>query len=148
MALRTHNIKPSPDSKKKKKRVGRGNGSGKGTYCGRGIKGQRARSGGKSKTFFRGIKDDIQKIPKLGGFTSYKDDKEVVNLELLGGKFEEGEEVTPWTLKEKGLVSKPNKGVKILGRGELEKELVFVNCDASDSAKEAIEAAGGEIKSE
>lgn len=148
MALRAHTIKPSPDSKEKKRRVGRGNGSGRGTYSGRGIKGQRARSGGKSKTFFRGIKDDIKKIPKLGGFTSHKKDKEVVNLEILGDKFEEGEEVSPWTLKEKGLVSKPTRGVKILGRGELEKKLVFVNCDASESARKSIESAGGEIKSE
>ncbi|MFB6225724.1 MAG: 50S ribosomal protein L15 [Candidatus Paceibacteria bacterium] len=148
MALRAHTIKPKEGSKQDKTRVGRGTSSGKGVYCGRGIKGQRARAGGKSGTLYIGMKQDIMRIPKLGGFKSHKDDKEVVNVEEIDKKFEDDEEVTPWSLKEKGLISNTDSGVKILAQGEISAAVKVVNCGYSSKAKDKIEQAGGEIEEE
>lgn len=148
MALRAHTIQPKEGSKKDKKRVGRGTGSGSGVYCGRGIKGQRARAGGKSGTLYIGMRQDIMRVPKLGGFKSHKDDKEVVNVEEIDKKFEDDEEVTLWSLKEKGLISNTDSGVKILAQGEISTPLTVVDCDYSSKVKEKIEQAGGEIKEE
>jgi large subunit ribosomal protein L15 len=145
MALQAHTIKPAEGSNEEKTRVGRGNASGKGTYCGRGIKGQRARAGGKSGTFYRGIKDDILKLPKLGGFTSHDTNPEVVNLRDINNKFESGDEINPEKLKKIGLISNTKFGVKILGSGEIEIEVSIVECDFSETAKEKIESAGGSI---
>jgi large subunit ribosomal protein L15 len=113
--------------KRKKKRVGRGSGSGKGTYSGRGIKGQKARSGFKIPP-----SPFIAKIPKLRGegFIKIKNKEiAVVNLRDLDKKFKTGEEVSLKSLIEKGLI-KPKKGqsiktVKILGGGKLSKKLKF-----------------------
>lgn len=145
MSLRAHTVQPKEDSKPDSKRVGRGVGSGKGVYCGRGIKGQRARSGGKSGTLYIGMKDDIMRLPKLGGFKSLNEEKGVVNVNRIESKFEDSEEVTPWSLKEKGLISQPKQGVKILAEGEINTAVILKNCDYSSKAKEKIEDAGGEV---
>lgn len=145
MALRAHTIEPAEGSKQDKIRVGRGNASGKGVYCGRGIKGQRARAGGKSGTFYRGIRSDILKLPKLGGFTRDSNDPEVVNVEDIAYHFESGDEVTPNKLEEKGLISTQSDGVKILATGEIDIKITVIDCDFSQSAKEKIESAGGSI---
>ncbi|MFB6181810.1 MAG: 50S ribosomal protein L15 [Candidatus Magasanikbacteria bacterium] len=148
MSLRAHTVKPKEGSKKDADRVGRGESSGKGVYCGRGIKGQRARAGGKSGTLYIGMKDDIMRLPKLGGFTSPNPDTEVVNVNVIDTKFEDGDEITPWALKEKGLVSQPKNGVKILAKGEINVSVTVKDCDFSSKAKKKIKQAGGEIVSE
>jgi len=142
--MRLHELKPKHENKDKK-RVGRG---GKWrTYAGRGDKGQKSRAGANFQPLIRRL---IKRFPKLRGYRfKGREKKEVVNVEELNKKFDSGEKVTPKILLEKNLV-KRKKGrvpeVKILGKGELEKELVFKNCDFSKSAKEKIEEAGGKIE--
>lgn len=112
-----------PKLKRKKKRVGRGIGSGKGTYSGRGIKGEKARSGFKIP-----LPPQLLKLPKLRGERMRKIKKEkerIVNLEDLEKGYKMGEEVSLKSLIEKGIVDKKTKKVKILGRGKLTKKLKF-----------------------
>lgn len=145
MALSLHNLKPTGNSRKKRKRVGRGNASGYGTYSTRGIKGQRARSGGKGGLKIKGFRDRLLNTPKTRGFKSHQAKPVCLNLKDIDINFKSGEKISPRVLKQKGLISKINTGVKILGEGELKKKLVFENCQFSKSAKEKIEKAGGSI---
>lgn len=130
---------------KKKKRLGRGDGSGTGGTSGRGHKGQKARSGKKIKVGFEGGQMPLmRRIPKRG-FTNFSSKNyQVINLSTLD-KFNKDEEITPKSLKEKNLISKENKLVKILGEGELNKPLKVSAHAFSKSAKEKIEKAGGKI---
>lgn len=135
--MQLHELKPKHKSKRKK-RIGRG--GKRGTYCGRGIKGQKARAGGKLRPEMRDI---IKKIPKKRGyrFKSIKEKPKIVNLVDLEKHFESGEKVTPTTLLEKGLIGKV-KGkvpkVKILGQGKLTKKLTIENCEMSESVKKIL----------
>jgi large subunit ribosomal protein L15 len=130
---------------KKRKIVGRG--GKKGTYSGRGVKGQKARAGRKLKPIIREI---LKKYPKLRGykFKSKKEKPLVFNLDFFEKKFKEGEEINPELLLKEGLVSKI-KGrlpkLKILGKGEIKKKLIFKGFLFSKKAKEKIEKAGGKI---
>lgn len=143
MPLGLHNLKSF--KKKKRKRVGRGNASGHGTYSTRGIKGQRARSGGKRRPAFT-LKLN-QQIPKLKGFKSLKAKLAIINLEDLNRKFKSGEEITPSSLQEKDLIDNIKAGVKILGKGELKiKNLRIQGCQLSQSARRKIEERGGKIE--
>jgi len=144
--LNLHSLYPSIGSKKKSKRVGRGDGSGSGTYSGRGLKGQRSRSGGKSGLKLRGLKQMILSTPKLPGFKSKQPKNQVIKLSQLEKVFKTGDEVNKTILKEKGLIQDINLPVKILNNGELEKKLVISGVLASKAAKKKIEAAGGELK--
>lgn len=145
MSLSAHTIKPSKQSRRTKKRVGRGNASGKGTFAARGLKGQRARSGGKGGTKLKGFKQSLLKIPKLRGFNSLQPKKEVVSLAILEKNTQEGDVVTPYYLKKKKLVAKPQNGVKIVATGELKKKITIKGCLASKKAVELIEKAGSKI---
>ena len=135
----------SKGTRKNKKRVGRGNASQKGTYSGRGMKGQRSRSGGKKGLARRAFKAYLQKIPKLRGFKSMAIKKEVVTTASINRVFNDGDIVTPRSLNKKGLVDKPQHGVKIVLRGELSKPVTVKSCAVSKQAKQAIESAGGQI---
>lgn len=143
MALSAHTMQGQKG--KTKKRVGRGNGSQKGTYAGRGMKGQRSRSGGKGGTQRRGFKQSLQKVPKLRGFNSPHPKKETVTLATLERAFQAGDAVSPRILKNRGIVDHPAKGVKIVAKGELTKKLQFKGCVASKNAIAAIEKAGGSM---
>ncbi len=145
MVLTPATIKPALGSRKKSKRLGRGNASGKGTYSGRGGKGQTARSGGKKRTQIRGFKAYLQKIPKVRGFKSMYPKAETVTLSVLNRVAEEGKEITPIFLDKKGIISRPQNGVKIVASGELTKKVVIKGCVASKKSIEAIEKAGGKI---
>ncbi len=140
MVLTLHTIKPAKKSQKKKKRVGRGNSSGKGTYSGRGIKGQKARSGvGGLKRL--GMKQILLRTPKLRGFKSLKEKDQIVNLDKISKYYKENEVVNPKTLKEKGLIDNEKKSVKILGRGELTvKGLKFEKVKMSKSVEKLIKS--------
>jgi len=141
MTLSLHTIHPAKNSKKKKKIIGRG---GKhGTYSGKGLKGQKARSG-TSGFKRRGMKGLIEATPKLRGFKSHKPKFEVVNLKDLN-KYKDGDKINPKILKKTGLVDKIENGVKILGKGEINVKINVEECKVSDSAKEKIEKAGGKI---
>src|ERR1044072_2174354 len=126
-----HNLKPKPGSKRPRKRIGPGEGSGLGKTSGRGHKGAGARSGSKRKANYEGGQNPIHmRMRKLRGphkkqsmpFENFRTKTQPVNLSDLEERFESGAEVTPATLKEKGL-AKRSHPVKILARGELEKKL-------------------------
>src|SRR6266540_6243128 len=130
--LNLSNLKPA-QSRKAPKRIGRGLGSGKGRYSGRGIKGQKSRSGShKMRAGFEGGQMPIDmRLPKLRGNTSadampigpFRTYSQPVNLRDLEARFEKGDEVTPETLKAKRLIRKVSVDVKVLGVGELSKAL-------------------------
>ena len=146
MLFQAHTIHASPGARRKSKRVGRGNSSQKGTYSARGLKGQKARSGGKSGNRRRGFKPSLQKIPKIGGFHSLVSKPKTITLMTLNRKTITGELVTPDTLVEKGLLSTSHKRVKIVSSGKLDHPITIEGCAVSASAKVLIEKVGGEIK--
>jgi len=149
MALSLHTAQPFPSSRKKAKRVGRGLGSAHGAYSTRGIKGQRARSGGKSGLRRKGLQPIIRQIPKLRGFQSIHAKATCLNVDLLEKSFQSGATVSPDILARLGLVRVVNgrkPKVKILGMGELGKKLTIEGCDVSESARAKIEKAGGTVK--
>jgi large subunit ribosomal protein L15 len=152
--LNLHSLSPA-QPRKDRKRVGRGLGSGKGRYSGRGIKGQKSRSGSHKMTAgFEGGQMPIDmRLPKLRGNTSadampigpFRTYSQPVNLRDLEERFEAGEEVTPEALKARRLIRKVSVDVKILGIGELSKALSVSAHGFSKTAKEKIEAAGGTV---
>jgi large subunit ribosomal protein L15 len=152
--LNLHSLKPA-QPRTARKRIGRGLGSGKGRYSGRGLKGQKARSGShKMPAGFEGGQMPIDmRLPKLRGNTSadampigpFRTYSQPVNLRDLDERFEAGGEVTPETLKAKRLIRKVSVDVKVLGVGELTKALSVSAHGFSKTAKEKIEAAGGSV---
>ncbi len=138
--MQLHDLKSN--NTKDKKRVGRG--GARGTYCGRGVKGQKARAGTGGEPMIRGL---IKRYPKLRGYnTKSGADNAVVNVETLNYEFKNDEEVTPQKLVEKRLVRRRDgkiPSIKILGDGKVEKALTIKNCKVSKTAKEKIEKAGG-----
>lgn len=141
--LAAHNLPKK--TTKTKKRIGRGNAS-SGTYAGRGMKGQRSRSGGKSGLAKRAIKAWVSKLPKKRGFTSIHDKPAWVELTDVARVFDDDSIVTPRLMKEKGLVSNISNGVKVLGKGPVKKKLTLKGVYISASAKQAVEQAGGAIE--
>jgi large subunit ribosomal protein L15 len=150
--LSLSNLKPA-QPRRARKRVGRGLGSGKGRYSGRGIKGQKARSGSHNmRPGFEGGQMPIyMRLGKQRGPYS-KDAMPVgphrtatipVNLRDLERVFDDGSEVTLEALIEKGLIKNTRTDVKILGQGELKKKLTVTAHAFSASAREKIEKAGG-----
>lgn len=144
MTLGAHTIS-GEGARKTKRRVGRGNSSTKGTYAGRGMKGQRSRSGGKGGLQRRGFKARLQKVAKLRGFNSLTPKKQTITLAMLETAFAAGETVSPATLTQKGLIESPKLGVKIVSTGTLGKSLTVVGCTATKTALAAIESAGGKL---
>lgn len=144
MALTLHSMKPAKGSKTAKMRVGRGLGS-RGTTAGRGQKGQKSRSGA-SGFKLRGIRRLILATPKLRGFKSKYPKASVVNVGDLAKHFKKGEKVTADMIVKKGLVRPSKSGVKILGKGDIDFDLIITGCAVSKSAAEKITKAGGSIK--
>lgn len=130
---------------KTKKRIGRGNAS-TGTYSGRGMKGQRARSGGKSGLARLAARDWVHKLPKAKGFTSIHQKPAWLDIGALSEHFNDGDTVTPGLLKKHGLVSVIKHGVKLLGKGPVQKKLTVKNIQVSKGAQAAIEKAGGTVE--
>lgn len=139
----------APQGANKKKRiVGRGSSSGRGTTAGKGNKGQQSRSGGKTYVGFEGGQMPLYRRIAHRGFSNYPFKKEysVVNVSLLEEKYSDGESVNKETLVAKGLISKVDSLVKILGTGDLTKKLTVDVDKVSASAKAKIEKAGGSVK--
>jgi large subunit ribosomal protein L15 len=153
-SLSLSNLSPA-QKRQDRKRVGRGLGSGKGRYSGRGLKGQKARSGShKMRAGFEGGQmPAYMRLPKERGPTSkdampvgpFRTFTQGVNLRDLEARFEAGDEVTLESLKEKGLIRNTRVDVKILGTGELTKKLSVTAHRFSASAREKIESAGGAV---
>ena len=146
--MQLHDLTPAPGSTKNRKRVGRGNSSGHGTTSGRGQKGQGSRSGGTKGAGFEGGQTPLaMRLPKLPGFRNPRRiEYTAVNVERLERKFEDGAVVDAKALLEKGILSKCEYGVKILGNGSITKKLTVQASAFSASAKEKIEAAGGKVE--
>ncbi len=144
--LNLHSLKPKKGTKKRRKVVGRGFGSGHGRFSGRGAKGQKARSGGSIKVGFEGGRMPLHRqIPKKRGFTSRRQRALGLNLDIIAAKFQAGETVSPKMLLDTGLTRSIKQPVKILGKGELTKGLMFEKLPVSESAKAKIEQAGGKV---
>lgn len=141
-ALALHTLNAHRGSRHRRRRVGRGNSS-RGTYSGRGIKGQRSRTGGRRGLIRRSLKSLLERVPKQRGFRSLHEKFAVVNLRDLQRAFAEGGVVTPERLRQQGLISRTTGGVKVLGSGKIEKALTVRAHKFSASAKAAIEQAGG-----
>ncbi len=135
-------LHPARGSQQKKKRLGRGNGSGIGSYSGKGIKGQKARSGNKGLTA-RSMRPYLLRIPKIRGFKAGAQGFTPINLSDLQEHFNTDELVTPKTLRIKGMITGSSARVKILSSGKLEKKLRVMAHAFSAEAKAAIEKAGG-----
>lgn len=148
--VKLNELSDNPGASKNRIRVGRGIGSGKGKTGGRGVKGQKARTGVAVKGFEGGQMPLHRRLPKRGFHNPFSIDYNEVNLgrvqeAVTAGKLEQGAPVTLDALIAAGVVSKPRDGVKILGRGTLEAKLVFEVAAASKSAIAAIEALGGVV---
>jgi large subunit ribosomal protein L15 len=151
--LNLSNLKPA-QARKDRKRIGRGLGSGKGRYSGRGIKGQKSRSGSaKMRAGFEGGQMPVyMRTPKMRGNTSkdamplgpFRTHTAPVNVAALD-RFDNGAEVTPESLVEAGILKNTKIDVKILGNGDLSKKLTVVAHAFSASAREKIEGAGGKV---
>ena len=145
--MNLHELSPAAGSSKKAYRKGRGAGSGNGKTAGRGHKGQWARSGGGVRVGFEGGQMPlVRRIPKRGFNNIFAKPLEIVNLSSLDKKFEDGATVNVCDLLEKGILSKCEYGVKILGNGSITKKLTVRATAFSASAKEKIEAAGGKAE--
>ncbi len=142
--VQLHNIKPN-SQRRNKKRIGRG--GRRGTYSGRGQKGQKSRAGRRIRPALRDI---IKRIPKKRGYRlkSIKEKPAAVNLEIIEKKFKDGDKITPESLFGAGLIKKINgklPSVKILGGGNISKNVFVVDCAVSKPAGEKIKKAGGRV---
>ena len=144
--MNLHELSPAPGSNAKAYRKGRGAGSGNGKTAGRGHKGQWARSGGGVRVGFEGGQMPLaRRLPKRGFHNIFAKPLEAINVSALE-RFEDGETVTVQALLDKGVLSKCQYGVKILGSGEITKKLMVEASAFSESAKKKIVAAGGKWK--
>jgi len=142
--MQLHDLKPARGAHRPARRVGRGTGSGRGKTSGRGQKGQNARSEGFRLGFEGGQMPFSQRIPKLPGFKNpFKKIYSVVNVSKLS-RFKDGTKVDAATLVEAGLVH-AGVDIKVLGAGGLKRKLAVEAHAFSNSAREAIEKAGGSV---
>ncbi len=135
----------APGSRKKRKRVGRGQGSGHGKTSCRGEKGARSRAGFKNKLGFEGGQTPLQRrLPKRGFYNRFKKEYQIVNLKDLE-RLGDVTKIDPQILYERGLISQKNVPVKILGDGELKRQLEISAHAFSQSAKDKITAVQGKV---
>jgi large subunit ribosomal protein L15 len=146
-----HTLAPAPGARRDRKRVGRGEGSGFGKTAGRGQKGYGSRAGSKDRARFEGGQNPIHmRMRKLRGpnkkmsmpFEPFRTHTQPVNLADLDARFDDGATVDVAAMKAAGLATRRHP-VKVLGRGELSKQLTVVAHGFSKTARERIEAAGG-----
>jgi len=149
------NLHAPEGANKRRKILGRGQSSGRGTTAGKGNKGQKARSGGKTYVGFEGGQMPLYRRLAHRGFSNYPFKKtfQVVNLDEIDKRFNDGETVDEISLYDEGLIKGKKKSgvfsashpVKILGNGSLTKKLIFKIGAISGSAREKIQKSGGEL---
>jgi large subunit ribosomal protein L15 len=140
-------LKAPKGSRGTKKRVGRGQGSGWGKTAGRGGKGQKARSGNMHFNGFEGGQMPLQRrMPKYGFKNFFRREFAVINVGTLEAHFEKGSVIDAAALEKAGLVKSQKDGLKVLGGGELTKAFTIKAHRVSETAKAAIEKAGGKIE--
>ncbi len=145
--MKLNELSKAPEAKTNK-RVGRGPGSGLGKTSGRGQKGQKSRSGVSISAWFQGGQTPLyRRVPKRGfNNARFTVRYATLNLSDLNKFFNDGDEVTPEILKERGIIKKQLNGVKILGSGDLEKKLTIKANRFSSTAVTKIESAGGKVE--
>ena len=144
--MKLHELRAVPGATKAPKRKGRGTATGQGKTAGRGMNGQKSRSGGVVRPGFEGGQMPLyRRIPKRGFTNIWGTEYTAVNVSELN-RFEAGTVVTPELLKETGLAKQVKDGIKILGNGTLEKNLTVQAQKFSKTAIEKIEAAGGKAE--
>lgn len=142
--MKLHELQPAAGSVKDVKRIGRGHGSGQGKTAGKGHKGQKARSGGSIRPGFEGGQMPLQRrMPKRGFNNIFAKEFATVNVSELEKRFESGAVVDADALIESGAIKDAKDGIKILGNGELSKNITVKAVKFTASAKEKIEKAGG-----
>ncbi|PRY92197.1 50S ribosomal protein L15 [Donghicola tyrosinivorans] len=148
--MKLHELRDNPGASPKKKRVARGPGSGKGKTAGRGIKGQKSRSGVAINGYEGGQMPLYQRLPKRGFNKPNRKAYAVVNLGLIqkfvdAGKIDAGQAITEEALVASGLVRRVLDGIRVLAKGEVTSKLNIEVTGASAAAVAAVEAAGGSL---
>ncbi|WP_116600017.1 50S ribosomal protein L15 [Primorskyibacter marinus] len=148
--MKLHELHDNDGANKRKKRVGRGPGSGIGKMGGRGIKGQKSRSGVAIKGFEGGQMPLYQRLPKRGFNKPNRKSYAVINLGLIqkfveAGKLDAGNAITEDALIASGLVRRKLDGIRVLAKGDVTSKLTLEVTGASKSAIEAVEKAGGSL---
>ena len=148
--MKLHELRDNPGAARSKKRIGRGPGSGKGKMGGRGIKGQKSRSGVAINGYEGGQMPLYQRLPKRGFNKPNRKSYAVVNLGLIqkfvDAKKLDGKSITEDSLVESGLVRRKLDGIRVLAKGEVTGKLSIEVTGASKAAVEAVEKAGGSLK--
>ena len=149
--MKLHELHDNPGATKKAKRVARGPGSGKGKTAGRGIKGQKSRSGVAINAYEGGQMPLYQRLPKRGFNKPNRKKFAVVNLGLIvkfieAGKIDAKAEITEDTLVASGLVRRKLDGIRVLAKGDVTAKLNLAVTGASRAAVAAVEKAGGSLK--
>ena len=149
--MKLNQIKPNPGSTKNRKRVARGIGSGKGKTAGHGGKGQKGRSGVSIAGFEGGQMPLYMRLPKRGFTSRNRQNFQVINLSDLqealdNGKIDGKSQITGESLAKAGVIRRAKDGVRLLGRGELKSKLSLKLHGATESARQAVEKAGGSIE--
>ncbi len=148
--MKLNELRDNPGARKPGKRVGRGIGSGKGKTAGKGVKGQKARSGVAINGFEGGQMPIYRRLPKRGFTNTFRVEYQEVNLGRLqkaidDGRLDAGQTVDAAALEAAGLVRKAKDGIKLLGSGDLTAKLTIAVTAASKGAVEAVERAGGSV---
>lgn len=144
--MKLHELSPAPGSVKEAKRIGRGHGSGQGKTAGKGHKGQKARAGRGMRPGFEGGQMPLQRrIPKRGFNNIFAKKIVSINVGTLN-RFEDGSVVNTQAIVDAGLVKGAFDGIKILGNGQITKNLTVQVAAYSEAAKQKIEAAGGKAE--
>ena len=149
--MKLNELRDNPGAAQKKKRIARGPGSGKGKMGGRGIKGQKSRSGVAINGYEGGQMPLYQRLPKRGFNKPNRKAYAVVNLGLIEkfaevGKLDAGQTIDEDALVASGLVRRKKDGIRVLAKGEITRKLTLAVTGASKAAVEAVEKAGGSLK--
>lgn len=148
MSMKLNELKPAKNSNRRRKRVGRGEASGWGKTCGRGHKGQKSRSGGSIPAWFEGGQMPlVRRLPKRGPrrIAHKRIEYDIVNIKTLNC-FDSGITITPEVLRQAGIIKSNSVRIKILGEGDLDKQLTVRVHGFSKSAIEKIESTGGKAE--
>jgi large subunit ribosomal protein L15 len=148
--MKLNDLRDNPGAHKKFKAVGRGIGSGKGKTCGRGVKGQKARTGVRLKAFEGGQMPLYRRLPKRGFSNIFARDYAEVNLSRLqaavdSGRIDAKQPVTAASLLAAGVISKSRDGIRLIGKADLKTKLDIAVAGASKAAIASVEKAGGKV---
>jgi len=148
--MKLNDIRDNPGARKKPITVGRGIGSGKGKTCGRGVKGQKARTGVSIKGFEGGQMPLMRRLPKRGFKNIFAKDYSAISVVRLqqaidAGRIDAKKPITSASLIAAGVASKARDGVRLIGKGDIKAKLDLTIAGASKAAAAAVEKAGGKI---